>query len=113
MTRTINAKIAGFTYLFYTAVGSTLRPTRRGPTNRFDRNCNVHRVGSNSAWAAMENGDVRNTNVVLVNNFSGEYIVAVIEEDDFFVVDATRSRLNLRVDPVAIAPGTDTCCGDG
>ncbi|HEY0377754.1 MAG TPA: hypothetical protein VGC87_12585 [Pyrinomonadaceae bacterium] len=61
---------------------------------RFDHNCNVHRVGPNSAWAAMKNGDVRNADVVLVNNFSGEYLVAVIEEDDSFDFD---QELNVRM----------------
>lgn len=54
---------------------------------RFDHNCNVHRVGPNGAWAAMKDGDVRNADVVLVNDFSGEYLVAVIDEDDSFDFD--------------------------
>jgi len=54
---------------------------------RFDPNCTVHRVGPNNAWADMRNGEVRNADVVLVDKFSGEYIVAVIEEDDSFDFD--------------------------
>ncbi len=62
---------------------------------RFDPNCNVHRVGPNSAWADMEDGDVRHTDVVLVDNVSGEYIVAVIDEDDSYDFDSElRSELS-------------------
>jgi hypothetical protein len=61
----------------------------------FDPNCNVHRVGPNSAWADMEDGDVRHTDVVLVDNVSGEYIVAVLDEDDSYDFDSElRSELS-------------------
>jgi len=52
-----------------------------------DPKCNVTRVGPNSAWADMECGDVRNTDVVLVHDFEGTYLAAVIDEDDSYDFD--------------------------
>ncbi|MET0396268.1 MAG: hypothetical protein ABW277_05560 [Longimicrobiaceae bacterium] len=56
---------------------------------RMDAGCDVRRVGPNAAWHDMEAGDVRHTDVVLVDdNFAGTHIVAVIDEDDSFDFDA-------------------------
>jgi hypothetical protein len=52
-----------------------------------DPACNVTRVGPNSAWKDMECGDIRNTDVVLVNDFKGTYLAAVMDEDDSYDFD--------------------------
>ena len=55
---------------------------------RMDSDCNVRRVGPSPAWRGMECGNVRNTDVVLAENFSGTNLVAVLEEDDSYDFDA-------------------------
>ena len=47
----------------------------------------VLRVGPNAAWHDIETGEKRNTDVTLIHNFSGTYIVAVVDEDDSYDFD--------------------------
>lgn len=53
-----------------------------------DPKCRVTRVGPNSAWADMESGDDRCADVVLVPDFKGIYLAAVMDEDDSYDFDS-------------------------